>query len=190
MSNLNESNKTDSNHIKTGWVIAILVGIAVLVVGFYVFNFHKGLSVKNEVWGNFGDYVGGILNPVIAAFAFYLIAKSYELQKRELEATRNLLEVSTNTQKDQIKLAAITALLNSNLTKISLLEAENLELFKSIPPDLIPLLSRGVSDEGEFLLTLDRSKEESKVLDNQDTIKLLTQKNIELEKQIEDYLAK
>ncbi len=53
-----------------------------------------------------------------------MIAKTYELQKRELEATRSLLEVSTDAQKNQIKLAALTALLNSNLTKVGLLESE------------------------------------------------------------------
>ncbi|MFI3137853.1 MAG: hypothetical protein QX197_13845, partial [Methylococcaceae bacterium] len=130
MSNQNNTDSTDSKGIKTGWVIATLVGIAVAVVGFYMFNFHKGLSVENEIWGTFGDYVGGILNPVIAGFAFYLIAETYKLQKKELEATRKLLQVSADAQKDQIKLAALTARLNLNLTKISLLKTENFELLK------------------------------------------------------------
>ena len=96
------------------------IGIFLLVVGFYFFNFNFHL-LKNEnwrtflksentgSWGTFGDYVGGILNPVIAAFAFYLIAKTYELQKTELEETRKLLKVSTDAQNKQIKLAALTA---------------------------------------------------------------------------------
>jgi large-conductance mechanosensitive channel len=125
---MGNSNEPDSNHIKTGWVIAILVAIVLVVVGFYFIHFDNGLAEKNDVWGQFGDYIGGILNPVIAAFAFYLIAKSYELQKRELEATRQLLEVSTDAQKDQIKLAVLTALLNANLMRIDLLKTEKSEL--------------------------------------------------------------
>ncbi|MCX7087947.1 MAG: hypothetical protein NTV00_07835, partial [Methylococcales bacterium] len=130
MSNQNNTDSTDSKGIKTGWVITILVGIAVVVVGFYMFNFHKGLSVENEIWGTFGDYVGGILNPVIAGFAFYLIAETYKLQKRELEATRKLLQVSAEAQKDQIQLAALTSLLNSTLMRIGMLESEKISLLQ------------------------------------------------------------
>lgn len=118
------SNAVDSSGINTKTAIYIIIGIILLVVGFYLYKFHNGFSIENGDWGTFGDYVGGILNPVIAAFAFYLIAKSYELQKKELAETRKLLEVSTNAQKDQIKLAALTALLNSNLTRISMIESD------------------------------------------------------------------
>ena len=181
MSNQNNTDSTDSKGIKTGWVIATLVGIAVVVVGFYMFNFHKGLSVENEIWGTFGDYVGGILNPVIAGFAFYLIAETYKLQKKELEATRKLLQVSADAQKDQIKLAALTALLNSNLTRISLLEAENLELFKlNSHNDSSTIAPRGVNEQEEAFNSEFRTKEENNILTNQDKIQLLTEKNIEL----------
>ncbi|MBL6985464.1 MAG: hypothetical protein ISR72_00210 [Methylobacter sp.] len=50
-----------------------------------------------------------------------MIAKTYELQKSE----------STKT----IKIAALTALLNSNLTKIGLLRTEKVELLGQIPQE-------------------------------------------------------
>lgn len=128
MNNSNETNNVDLNNINTKQVIKSIFLIVLVVVGFYFVNFHNGLSEKNEVWGTFGDYLGGILNPIIAAFAFYLIAKTYELQKRELEATRSLLEVSTNAQKEQLKLAALTAIINSNLTRIGFLKSEKISL--------------------------------------------------------------
>lgn len=65
--------------------IAILTGIALIMACFYFANFNDQFSSNNGDWGTFGDYIGGILNPIIAAFAFYLIAKSYELQKIELK---------------------------------------------------------------------------------------------------------
>jgi large-conductance mechanosensitive channel len=81
---LNRNNKIDSSsNVNTKRVIAVICLIVFVIFGFYFFNFHYGLSDKNEVWGTFGDYVGGILNPIIAAFAFYLIARTYELQKKE-----------------------------------------------------------------------------------------------------------
>jgi len=126
--NSHETINVDSNSINTKRVVIVICLIVLGVVSFYFANFHNGFSIENGDWGTFGDYVGGILNPVIAAFAFYLIAKTYELQKRELEATRSLLEVSTDAQKNQIKLAALTALINSNFARISLLESERVKL--------------------------------------------------------------
>lgn len=81
--------------INTKWFVLVICLIVIAVFGCYLFNFNDQISDKNEVWGTFGDYVGGILNPVIAAFAFYLITKTYELQKIELEESRKLLEIST-----------------------------------------------------------------------------------------------
>jgi hypothetical protein len=137
MSNSNETSSDGLNSVKTGWVLAILIGIGLVIVGFYFFNFNshilknedwwkffQNLSTDAGNWGTFGDYVGGILNPVIAAFAFYLIAKTYELQRRELK-------LSTDALNDQVKLAALTALLNSNLIRISLLESEKIPLLQS-----------------------------------------------------------
>ena len=127
MCNSNETNNANSN-INTKEVISVLCSIVLGVFVIYIYKFHYPLSETHADWGTFGDYFGGILNPVIAAFAFWLIAKTYELQKRELEATRSLLEVSTDAQKNQIKLAALTSILNSNLTKISILQSERSSL--------------------------------------------------------------
>lgn len=134
---MNDSQKainSDTGGIKTRWIIVTIFLIVLIVLVLYFVNFPHHLSDKNEVWGTFGDYVGGILNPVIAAFAFYLIAKSYELQKTELEATRKLLETSTKAQEDQIKLAALTSLLNSNLVEIGFLENKK-DRYKEIPKE-------------------------------------------------------
>ncbi|MFA5920610.1 MAG: hypothetical protein WC856_04895 [Methylococcaceae bacterium] len=136
-----------------------------VIVGFYFFNFNsqilknedwwnvfQNLSKNTGNWGTFGDYVGGILNPVIAAFAFYLIRETYKLQKTELKETRKLLKVSTDAQNDQVKLAALTALLNSNLTRISLLKSEKTEVWNEIPIKRRPQStdSRSIGDLTQF----------------------------------------
>ncbi len=190
---------SNSSNIKTGWVLAILIGIVLLVVGLYFFNFNshilkneiwsdifKNLSKDNGSWGTFGDYVGGILNPIIAAFAFYLIAKTYELQKRELEATRKLLKESTDAQKNQIKLAALTALLNSNFTRINLLECEKLSLLESELRNPPPRKETNYHDD---IRSLYRGEYGTHIKDRKDFIKDeirdLTKKNINFEAQIE-----
>lgn len=201
MNNSNETIDADSNNINTKQVIKVIFLIVFVVSGFYFANFHNGLSEKNEVWGTFGDYFGGILNPVIAAFAFYLIAKTYELQKRELEATRSLLEVSTDAQKNQIKLAALTALLNSNLTKISLLCSERIELLDKTPSFIRHNIGNARSnriidtknfrpdEDAAFDAWIDENHHILKYIDGINyEIKKLTENNDELKKQINDFL--
>jgi TRAP-type C4-dicarboxylate transport system permease small subunit len=126
-----------------------LILIVFIVVGFYCLNFTNLLSnnikellgVKLELsknngdWGTFGDYIGGILNPIIAAFALYLIAETYKLQKIELEKTIAILKISTDAQENQIKLAALTSLINFNLTKINILESEKISLLQKNSPE-------------------------------------------------------
>jgi len=175
----------DSSNIKTKKVVVVLCIIVLVVLGFYIVNFHSGLSKENDVWGTFGDYVGGILNPVIAAFAFYLIAETYKLQKGaynlqkiELSETRKLLEVSVNAQRDQIKLASLTALLNSSLTRIGLLESEKTQWLQSQER----LLSKKITHES---YETHLSEVEKKIWEIESEIDELKEKNKSFERQIE-----
>ena len=192
--NLHKATDVDSSNFKTSRVFWAVSIIFLLVVGSYGFNFHTGLSDKNEIWGTFGDYFGGILNPVIAGFALYLIAETYKLQKRELEATRCLLKISTDAQEKQIKLAALTALINSDLIRVNLLKLEMDDLLKKTD-----LNSEEI--EREFAVSKDNSlhddylqgvcdgyPEMKKINENQKEIRKLTNRITKLENQIEAFL--
>jgi large-conductance mechanosensitive channel len=188
MGNSNEAIIIDSNHIKTKVVITVLLIIGFFIVGFYFLHFHSGFSKDNGVWGTFGDYVGGILNPIIAAFAFYLIAKTYELQQKELKEL-------TDAQKKQITLAALTALLNSNLTRIGMLESEKFSLLNGKVPEPEGHASQSNEDSPEFLNGVREVLESNspmarkayRIRDIVNEINSLTEKNNSLTKQIEDF---
>ncbi|MBL1262426.1 hypothetical protein [Candidatus Methylomicrobium oryzae] len=203
MSNSIRKNKTESNGISTKWVLLTLISVVLIVVVFYFVNFnshllkdhawwsvYQNLSKDTGTWGTFGDYIGGILNPIIAAFAFYLIAKTYELQKTELKATRNLLEVSTNAQQNQIELAALTALLDSNLTKISLLQTEKISFLQG-PTLTLEQESRknGIETIKNSRLTGDARDEQIKQRRAQieEEINSCIKENNELEKRIKEF---
>lgn len=49
----------------------------------YYFNFgiDGSLSEKTEVWGQFGDYVGGVVNPILSFVTIYLLINSIGLQR-------------------------------------------------------------------------------------------------------------
>jgi len=195
---MSSSNETSSADLR--WVLAILIGIGLVIVGFYYVNFQylpernevwwpffQYLSEKNDDWGTFGDYVGGILNPVIAAFAFYLIRETYKLQIKASDA-----------QNDQVKLAALTALLNSNLTRIGLLKSERIELLNEIQVNCRPQLtdtrsSEDLTSQDQGLETVLSREDYPKVLRFREInceIKSLIDKNNELEEQIEAFLKK
>ena len=79
--------------------------VAMVAVLMYVNQFwgklRFPLSEDPAVWGQFGDYIGGVLNPLCAYMAFIWLARSYMLQKSELAETRIALEHSQQAQQLQ-----------------------------------------------------------------------------------------
>lgn len=61
----------------------------------------QSLSVSSDDWGTFGDFIGGVLNPLVAFFAFYWLTQSIKLQKEELSETRIALAEASRAQKEQ-----------------------------------------------------------------------------------------
>jgi large-conductance mechanosensitive channel len=111
-------------------IIFVVSLIATIVIPSYLIKFsnfsicHPNFSTTNGDWGTFGDYIGGILNPIIAFCALYWIVKTYHLQNEELKDTKKELEIANKTQKKQVELAALTALLNTKLMQLDGLNSE------------------------------------------------------------------
>ena len=115
-------------------ILAGLVATAIIVLGgvflIYFQAFHNGFSSKQEVWGQFGDFVGGVSNPILSflsliALIFTVALQSRQLElahaelqnsKAELEATREELTRSADAQRltanaleEQAKYAVVSA---------------------------------------------------------------------------------
>lgn len=58
--------------------------IAAIVVATYAYNFSGPLSNDTGTWGEFGDYVGGVLNPTFSFLALLALLATLGLQVREL----------------------------------------------------------------------------------------------------------
>lgn len=119
--NESESSANLSSALVKVFAIAFAVaGFAALAywLQFYV-HLHRPISVDPEAWGQFGDYLGGVLNPAIALGALLLLAlgvkiqnatlrearEQLALQRAELEQTRAVL----NQQSEQLALQAESA---------------------------------------------------------------------------------
>ena len=104
--------------IKNLIIYAFLVTViaVIFVFAIYRLNFSGEFSVDQHVWGSFGDYFAGILNPVIsfcaliALFVTIIIqSKELNLSRKELEYTRNELKKSADAAERQIRHIEIEA---------------------------------------------------------------------------------
>lgn len=83
-------------------VYATLLAVPAVYAVWFFAN-EKVLSTSSSDWGTFGDYIGGILNPIMALFAFYWLTRSILIQKKELEESQNALRDSSKSQAEQAK---------------------------------------------------------------------------------------
>lgn len=75
------------------FIAAILAFVLVVIV--YRQQFGSSLDSEQAAWGQFGDYVGGILNPAFALLALFALFYTIILQVRELDETRKELQRTT-----------------------------------------------------------------------------------------------
>lgn len=88
-----EENQTE-NEDKSGSgpflaVILIIIGI----IGFYVGNMFGELSSHITDWGSFGDYIGGLANPVIALAVLYYVFRSFQSNKQAMIELKNQTKI-------------------------------------------------------------------------------------------------
>ena len=84
------------------YVIAALFAIFI-VSAFYIINFYfklnYSISKDTAVWGQLGDYFGGLLNPILSFISVVLLIKSLRLQNEANEGLRKELINNEKTEK-------------------------------------------------------------------------------------------
>lgn len=65
-------------------ILAGVLAAITITVCVYGKNFGNSLSVEHVRWGEFGDYFGGILNPIFALFAFLGVLWSLDIQFKQV----------------------------------------------------------------------------------------------------------
>lgn len=88
------------NRTKLFAIAFIIIIPAVYFIWFYFLN-DQPLSKDSSMWGTFGDFIGGVLNPVVALLAFYWLTKSVLIQKTELAETQKILAETEKAQRNQ-----------------------------------------------------------------------------------------
>lgn len=125
------------------WKIGV---ISYLIFVFLIYFFWFGivqkssLSPENSAWGQAGDFIGGMLNPVVALAAFFWLTKGVQYQKEELANTYTALAAASIAQKKQadnsdvaLRLEVLSSLINSKAAEINFRIAEMQFLTSQLP---------------------------------------------------------
>lgn len=119
---LDEDLQVLDDRIRLSKRLIVGFGLVLLISYFSWFIYNSiPLSIDSGDWGTLGDFIGGILNPVIAFSAFYWLTKSVRIQKEELGETRATLDDTLAAQSAQIKISAYTALISSATGEVDVL---------------------------------------------------------------------
>lgn len=81
-----------------GWTVFVVVILLIsAVVGAFIIQF-KGLplSETTEAWGQFGDYLGGTLNPFLAFLSFSALLFTIFIQLKQLNFSEKQLSITLN----------------------------------------------------------------------------------------------
>lgn len=109
--------------------ISLIVGFAFIsVIAFYCIKFNTewfSFSNNKEDWGLFGDYIGGILNPIIAFMALIALLCTIKIQKQELADTRAVLREQEATNKKQNFESTFFALFKGHNQVLKVLSEDN-----------------------------------------------------------------
>lgn len=94
-------------YLKIIFLIGVISFVTVLIP--YIINFGINLTDSNEKWGQFGDYFGGILNPVLSFLSFSALVYTIILQRIEISNTLDEIKTakSVNTIYDIIEIIKI-----------------------------------------------------------------------------------
>ncbi len=151
------------------WKMALTAIAAAAIGGYFVYfglTFGQPATTDRSHWGTFGDFFGGLMNPIVAFAAFYWLTQSVKLQKQELADTRRELKNAADAQqllvengRQSVRLAALTAVSNEIRSRTELLESVESKLKHDIDLQQLVSLANATSLR-EDLINVGKYKDE------------------------------
>ncbi|NVK33952.1 MAG: hypothetical protein HWE23_05695 [Rhodobacteraceae bacterium] len=108
------------------WLPIIAVVAMFITISIYLFTFSaQELSLNTGVWGAFGDYYQGLLNPLIQLLLLIAVVRTYKLQRKELADTKKAF-------KDQLKVESYRAEVEEVYKAIEIIQSKLDEAFTTV----------------------------------------------------------
>lgn len=99
--------------------------VAFAMIAGYVMAFRSlPVNERPDAWGQFGDYIGGLLNPLISLFTLVVAVSVWRLQKTELLETRKAVEEQGKTAEQQRREQRFVDFLNIYRSTVESIEFE------------------------------------------------------------------
>ena len=104
----------------------VVLGI-LIVISVYTYQFQHGSLGDTASFGAFGDYIGGLLNPILGFATVLLLIYSIRIQMRELSKSTAALEASQEAQENLVAISKqeVTLLQESRLDEQNALKTES-----------------------------------------------------------------
>lgn len=87
----------NSNNSTGLFKVLVTVGLLLffVVFGLYIFKFgSSGFSDQGSVWGQFGDYLGGTLNPIFGFLSFIALVWTIAIQSKQISLMQSSLKAA------------------------------------------------------------------------------------------------
>ena len=95
-----DEKKYESDFFRAARITPYAVAFAFLVISLIYFSNFNGSFGNQSDFGAFGDFLGGVLNPILSFFAIVLLIASIKFQLEELKGTRKEMANSAIAQKE------------------------------------------------------------------------------------------
>lgn len=109
--------------MKKSWIIFIIVISIISTLSFYFFQFDKGLSLSNSDWGSFGDYINGVLSPILTIVNIWVFIRLTEVinasDKKQKEAELSHQKKLLLIQLRQNEYDKFSSIINEKLTDVT-----------------------------------------------------------------------
>jgi hypothetical protein len=156
MQNQDTDNKTrPSNARFLGHIIRYAAASILAVFSVYFYAFHSPLSHEPSAWGDFGDFIGGTLSPILTFASIIALVHTIELQRQQLQIARKELKnskielrLTRQELEKSAKAQAVTARVLQKqaeyaliTTRLSVLRTE-LDMYQAFPDEAKPSADR------------------------------------------------
>jgi hypothetical protein len=95
---MSDMNQLEKEPFVQKWALAVGVVVYLGFIAVYANNFNLPFSDSVGTWGQFGDFVGGAINPVVGLLTIWLLTASLKQSRQELILTRRALDDAKDSQ--------------------------------------------------------------------------------------------